>query len=98
MHRVMRYNRGRFQYPVCNAVVGASKSKAHLGRLVGHLDSILQDIHWELGAWVTSHPKPEIGTSLIRLELLADLIQRWHPTWRQVAVLLSTKNVVSRVP
>ena len=31
----------------------------YLGRLIGHLDSVLEDIDRELGAGITRHPQPD---------------------------------------
>lgn len=41
-------------------------------RLVGHLDTVLQDGHWEGGGWVTGQPQAEVRVSLLWVELLAD--------------------------
>eukprot|EP00959_Pyramimonas_sp_CCMP1952_P450335 9429156-Pyramimonas_sp.AAC.1 len=63
--------------------VGADAS----GRLVGHLDAVLKHRHRKLRRRVGGHPQPEVGVHCVRLEALADTLQRGHPARRQVAVL-----------
>eukprot|EP00960_Hanusia_phi_P041009 754792-Hanusia_phi.AAC.2 len=58
-----------------------------LGRLVGHLDPVLQDRDGEHAGGVASQPKAEVLVRRLRFELLADSLQRHHPAPVHVAVL-----------
>mmetsp|Transcript_5662 Transcript_5662/g.19199 ORF Transcript_5662/g.19199 Transcript_5662/m.19199 type:complete len:711 (+) Transcript_5662:204-2336(+) len=58
-----------------------------LGRLVGHLDSVLQHGDGEVRARVRGEPQAEVGARVLRGDLLADALQGTHPADRQVAVL-----------
>jgi hypothetical protein len=50
-----------------------------LGGLVGHLDAVLQDAHGEDGRGVRGEPQAEVAVRRVRLEVLADALQRHHP-------------------
>jgi len=60
-----------------------------LWRLVGHLDTILQNSNWEVWRWVRSQPQSEVPVANLGIwgQLLANLLESWHPRDSQVAVL-----------
>eukprot|EP00964_Phaeocystis_antarctica_P055484 scaffold32640_cov63-Phaeocystis_antarctica.AAC.2 len=58
-----------------------------LGRLVGHLDAVLQDGHGELVRGPRGEPQPELGRGRVGVDVLADLLERGHPGRVEVAVL-----------
>ncbi len=58
-----------------------------LGRLVGHLDSVLQNGHWKLVWWITGEPESKVWMGLLRIQLLAHFLQSSHPRCGQVTVL-----------
>ena len=60
---------------------------AHLGRFIGHLDSILQDVDGELGGRVGGDPQPEVFRGSCWVYLLTHLVQHWHPAGGKVTVL-----------
>ena len=52
-----------------------------LGRLVGHLDAVLQHGHWKRDARVARQPETEVGVRHTRVgdDGLADTLQLRHP-------------------
>ena len=76
---------GSFSYyrPVTMLVTAVTD----LWRLVGHFHPVLQNVHWELGGGVRGYPQPEVLRSSCWVYLLTHLVQHWHPTWSQVAIL-----------
>mmetsp|Transcript_36239 Transcript_36239/g.69498 ORF Transcript_36239/g.69498 Transcript_36239/m.69498 type:complete len:386 (-) Transcript_36239:739-1896(-) len=57
------------------------------GRLVGHLDPVLQHRHREVRGRVRREPQPGHGVCVVGVDAFAYSLERRHPAYRQVAVL-----------
>mmetsp|Transcript_12285 Transcript_12285/g.49294 ORF Transcript_12285/g.49294 Transcript_12285/m.49294 type:complete len:243 (-) Transcript_12285:3353-4081(-) len=67
---------------------GAAHVSAQTARgLVGHLDSVLKDRNRESRGRHGREPEPELLVGVLRVDSLADFLQRGHPGGRQVAIL-----------
>ncbi len=51
----------------------------YLRWLCGHLDTILKDADWKLGAGVAGDPEPEVHMDCGWAQILTDLVQGRHP-------------------
>lgn len=58
-----------------------------LGRFVGHLHTILEYRHREMGGRVGRQPQTEVRVGCVRVKLLANFLQSSHPGNGQMAIL-----------
>eukprot|EP00965_Chrysotila_dentata_P085322 2815180-Pleurochrysis_carterae.AAC.6 len=54
---------------------------------MSHLDTVLEHADWEGGRGRRREPEAEVGVRRVGSDLLADLLERWHPAGGEVAVL-----------